>query len=179
MLPDDPQDLGASADADQALVASDQAASRLAPSGFDPSREERWAAFDAHYDKWQRRVMAPAFIQGVSEHSWCVQTLVEPEPPRRGWLYRLFNDPPALTLAEPYYNGWPGDHRGWMRFPTKEAARDFYQLANGFISFDEYRSRPRERLTMEHFDLDERGDFAIAAGARSDETPTAAQSEGR
>jgi hypothetical protein len=38
MLPDDPQDLGASADADQALVASDQAASRLAPSGFDPSR---------------------------------------------------------------------------------------------------------------------------------------------
>jgi hypothetical protein len=38
MLPDDPQGLGASADADQALVASDQAASRLAPSGFDPSR---------------------------------------------------------------------------------------------------------------------------------------------
>jgi hypothetical protein len=30
--------LGASADADPALVASDQAASRLAPAGFDPLR---------------------------------------------------------------------------------------------------------------------------------------------
>jgi hypothetical protein len=34
------QGTGASADADQALVASDQAASRLAPTGFDPSREQ-------------------------------------------------------------------------------------------------------------------------------------------
>jgi hypothetical protein len=33
-----PQGSGAPADADPALVASDQAASRLAPSGFDPSR---------------------------------------------------------------------------------------------------------------------------------------------
>jgi hypothetical protein len=31
--------LGASADADPALVASDQAASRLAPEGFDPLRD--------------------------------------------------------------------------------------------------------------------------------------------
>ena len=32
------KDIGRVGDADQALVASDQAASRLAPAGFDPSR---------------------------------------------------------------------------------------------------------------------------------------------
>jgi len=36
----DRSDTGASAEADQALVASDEAGSRLHPSGFDPSRDD-------------------------------------------------------------------------------------------------------------------------------------------
>jgi hypothetical protein len=60
------QSVGASAGADQALVASDQAASRLAPLGFDPSREElleltegvnEWLARASHLGPAQKRVI--------------------------------------------------------------------------------------------------------------------------
>lgn len=126
------------------------------------ARKARWQEFDAGVEWWRSRKLAPAFLQEIVDGLWCVQVLVEPRS--YGWLYRLFRDPPKGTFGrEPFYNGWPGDHRGWMRFESKEAARDFYKFATGRISFEEYRERPHRPLSNVTIDLDESGDFAPSA----------------
>lgn len=150
---------------------------RLGPTGGIPSaqtRKAKWNAFDARYNEWIGRNLPPAFVCQTGAHTWRIQYLIRPTPPRRGWLYRALFDPPYIGNAEPFYNGWPGDHRGWLSFETKECARDFYKLANRFIDFAAYRNLPD---TCEPFagrghqiDLDEQGNFASEMEARRGET---------
>ncbi len=78
----------------------------------------------------------------------------------------------AESFSEPYYNGWPGDNRGWMRFASPEDARDFYRFSEGMVSFEEYRAMKQSGPRFEHvqIDLDAQGNFAQAIEARSVKT---------
>ena len=85
----------------------------------------------------------PAFVQEIVPGLWSVQELVTP------------------PSGEPYYIGWPGDHRGWMRFESKEAARDFYKFATGKMSSEEFKKLPRAPYSGATIDLDDNGDFVL------------------
>lgn len=124
-------------------------------------RADRWKKF---YDdaETRSRKHAPAFIQEVVVGLWSIQTLTYPRVPQHGWLYRLFNDPPSATDFEPFYNGWPGDHRGWMRFESKESARDFYKFATDRMSWEDYQNAPAPPLSNVRINMDEHGDFVAA-----------------
>lgn len=127
-------------------------------------RSEKWAEFYKSVRDLRQRDHVPAFIQEITVGGlWSVQKLVIPKEPRYPFWYRLFNDPPSKTPHEPFYNGWPGDHRGWMRFQSAEEARDFYRLCEKFLSFDEFRAlpeRPHRPMSDVRIDLDEQGNFA-------------------
>lgn len=124
-------------------------------------RRAKWAEYDAYVAAWYARKLAPAFVQECEVGGlWSVQVLVHRKR-HFGWWHRFFNDPPTDTNDEPFYNGWPGDHRGWMRFQTKEEARDFYKVDTGRITFDQYRLLgPKRGLSGVTINLNDAGDFA-------------------
>lgn len=123
------------------------------------TRKEKWEAFHQEVERLQHPDAVPAFIQEITPGLWSVQKLMRRRPPIHGMIHQMFNDPPRAQDFEPFYNGWPGDHRGWMRFESKESARDFYKFCEGLISFDEYRAIPKPPLSYAQVDLDDRGDF--------------------
>ena len=125
------------------------------------TRKEKWKKFDEHVARWNSRTdLAPAFVQEIVNGLWAVQVLCHPSAPAFGLVHRLFLDPPSPTLFEPFYNGWPGDHRGWMRFESKVAARDFYRFASRRISFEEFQKLDHTPSSNVRVDLDLDGNFA-------------------
>src|SRR3990167_221735 len=125
-----------------------------------PTRREQWHKFDNAVARWKAWKPAPAFVQEIVTGLWCVQSLVQPQILEYGWLYRLVFSPPPHGDYEPFYNRWPGDHRGWLSFESKESARDFYRFSTGLISFKEYQSLPHAPWSGFQIDLDETGNFA-------------------
>lgn len=125
------------------------------------TRKEKWRAFFVEIERLQYREAAPAFVQEITRDLWSVQKLIRRSPPAYGLMYQLFRDPPPACNFEAYYNGWPGDRRGWMRFESKESARDFFKFAEGMMSYSEYCSLPRAPLSLVRIELDDddRGSF--------------------
>lgn len=132
------------------------------------SRAERWERFALDVARLNKSECPNAFIQEIVTGLWCVQVLRSRRIPRFGWLYRLLQDPPSPFDFAPYYDGWPGDHRGWMRFESKEAARDFYKFATGRISREEYDLLPHAPLSDVRINLDHNGDFIGAINGQSE-----------
>lgn len=121
------------------------------------TRAEKWQRHDEEVGQWRK--LAPAFIQEIVTGLWSVQTLCRPPAAIYSNIYRRFMDPPAFPIGKPHYDGWPGDHRGWLRFESKEAARDFYKFATKLITFEEYQKLPHSPLSFVRIDLDDNGDF--------------------
>jgi len=119
------------------------------------ARKELWRKFDAEIARVTAKKPAPAFIQEVVKGLWSVQVLCIDDR-RYGRYYRLFNDPPYVPVS---YYGWPGDHRGWMRFESKESARDFYRFATRRISMEQYQNLPHTESSDVRIDLDDDGNF--------------------
>lgn len=125
------------------------------------TRKQRWDEFYGEVERLQWRGQPPAFIAGHEGGLFSVQHLVSPPPPQFSWLYRLLKDPPSPREYEAYYDGWPGDRRGWMKFASADEARDFYRYATGRIDFEQYRGLPRRPRGREvRLALDAEGNFA-------------------
>ena len=134
------------------------------------TRRESWKKYDEQVAQDRNQKLPPAFIQEITVGGlWCVQVLCDRNE-NFGWLHRLLNDPPKHA-SERFYNGWPGDHRGWMRFQTKEEARDFYRFCTKKISYDEFRSLDRVDISAVRIDLDDDGNFIEGPSIVSPEYP--------
>jgi hypothetical protein len=124
------------------------------------SRAERWREFDQRMRRMRRRKSPPFFLQKSSDSCWRIQYLVAPKKRRFSAMHRLFNDPPRCSIEyEGYYNGWPGDSRGWMRFGSAREALDFFRFATGVITMEEYHECPHEKREFAHWAMDERGEL--------------------
>lgn len=123
----------------------------------DPLRPKTWDEFDAIVERWKR--YAPAFVQEVVKGLWCIQVLRRHDIPTFEQTWRARNNPPELGQFQPYYNGYPGDHRGWERFESKEAARDFYKYNEKLITFKEFCALPHGIPSNVVINLDLKGDF--------------------
>lgn len=125
------------------------------------TRADKWDRFDEIRENRANASNPPAFIQTVGDGLWAVQHLVKPSHVAYGPFTRICNDPPSPDPSEPYYTGWPGDHRGWMRFASASDAREFYLFSTGRITMDEYTrmglSKPKQPSFR--YALDDAGDF--------------------
>lgn len=90
------------------------------------TRAGKWRRFDKNRELRSGHTLPPAFIQSTADGLWAVQNLCTPPLVTYGKFTRLCQDPPLCDPSEPYYSGWPGDHRGWMRFASLVEARDYY-----------------------------------------------------
>ena len=126
------------------------------------NRQEKWKKYDEAVKNWQQREDAPAFVQEITVGGlWSVQKLWTPKQRDYSFWYRFFRNPPPPVTHEPFYNGWPGDHRGWMRFQSAEEARDFYRFAEGIISFEEYQQVDTGEYSGKTIKLDDEGNFKV------------------
>lgn len=124
------------------------------------SRKELWGEYDANVKRVSEWDLSPAFMQQYYQDGlWQIQVLARPQIKAYSKIYRLFFNPPQEWEYEPCYHGWPGDRRGWMRFKTKEDARDFYKLATRKMRFEDYRKIPTPAFSGVRIDMDENGDF--------------------
>jgi len=157
----------------RATRASTEPASGLGHSASVPNAE-KWAAFDAEVERRQHLNAPPFFVAGHDGGDWYIQYLYRPSVPTFGKLRRLFPPPTLKRLDyEAYYNGWPGDNRGWMSFRSANEAIDFFRFSTGRVSFDEYCERERPEMgPYRRIDLDANGDAlpASAIEARRAET---------
>jgi len=124
------------------------------------TRAQKWAEFDRIIDISE--AAPPAMVQELTVGGlWCIQKLVRSTRSVFSDNYRSNNDPPRDTInhGEAYYDQWPGDHRGWMRFQTRDEAVTFYQFAEHFITFEEYCRRDKKENSQVSFALDETGNI--------------------
>lgn len=127
------------------------------------TRAGKWRRFDKNRELRSGHTLPPAFIQSTADGLWAVQNLCTPPLVTYGKFTRLCQDPPLCDPSEPYYSGWPGDHRGWMRFASLVEARDYYLFATQRITMAEYHERTTARAGPRHpsrrYAIDDAGEF--------------------
>ena len=127
-----------------------------------PVNLDAWKEYDESISHYRGREFAPAFAQedfvgGLWSIQYLVHGLIDKQFDQK---YRENNLPPTDWC--PTYAAWPGDQRGWMKFQTKEDARDFYKFATNRISmkqYDELNKKKNRKWSGKTIDMDENGDF--------------------
>lgn len=139
---------------------SQQAVSAVPVAIPSASRKEKWRKFFEEVDATLARKSPPAFLQKVTSTHWCIQHYLPPKEAKFSKAHQRLFDPPSTAEFEGWYNGWPGDSRGWMRFGSAQEALDFYKFATGLLTFEEYRSRPHDPVCMEMYAIDANGELS-------------------